>query len=293
MPTARELLEQADALMRRNRARAAALAAEPEPDIPVLTEPVGPNLAALAARSQEPRPVKSEPTRASATAIVADVAKAAPPAPRVDDDFPLLTDAVEEIEAPAVVAPTAEGEPSDWLELEHGEGAPSITGPAPDSIAVVPPATLRPVAASMRSTTAPSEPVPEPEVASIPAASERTPPPAIDVSPPADVAFLESIQPPLAKEPNSDAAAAVASATIPGPAWEALAEEVRMQVLQRIDIFTDTGLREKLGERLKPIVDRASADLVATINQHVGDLLRAYVAEAIEREIERWRDNNR
>ena len=49
------------------------------------------------------------------------------------------------------------------------------------------------------------------------------------------------------------------------------------------------GLREQLALRLQPIVDRASADLVATINQHVGDLLRAYVAEAIEREIESWR----
>ena len=62
-----------------------------------------------------------------------------------------------------------------------------------------------------------------------------------------------------------------------------------MQVLQRIDLFTDTGLRTQLGERLQPIVDRASADLVATINQHVGELLRAYVAEAIEREIDSWR----
>ena len=71
--------------------------------------------------------------------------------------------------------------------------------------------------------------------------------------------------------------------------WSALAEEIRMQVLQRIDLFTDTGLREQLAARMQPIVDRASADLVATINQHVGVLLRAYVAEAIEREIERWR----
>jgi len=71
--------------------------------------------------------------------------------------------------------------------------------------------------------------------------------------------------------------------------WEGVAEEIRMQVLQRIDIFTDTGLREQLGVRLQPIVDRASADLVATINQHVGELLRTYVAEAIEREIESWR----
>jgi hypothetical protein len=74
--------------------------------------------------------------------------------------------------------------------------------------------------------------------------------------------------------------------------WDAVAEEVRMQVLQRIDLFTDTGLRTQLGARLQPIVDRASADLVATINQHVGELLRAYVAEAIEREIEVWRRDN-
>src|SRR5206468_9770768 len=56
--------------------------------------------------------------------------------------------------------------------------------------------------------------------------------------------------------------------------WNVLAEEVRMQVLQRIDILTDTGLHEQLTMRLQPIVDRASADLVAAINQHVGQLLR-------------------
>ncbi len=71
--------------------------------------------------------------------------------------------------------------------------------------------------------------------------------------------------------------------------WVAAAEENRMQVLQRIDLFTDTGLRDQLAERLQPIADRASADLVAAINLHVGDLLRSYVAEAIEREIEQWR----
>jgi hypothetical protein len=75
--------------------------------------------------------------------------------------------------------------------------------------------------------------------------------------------------------------------------WASMAEEIRMQVLQRIDLFTDTGLRDQLGTRLQPIVDRASADLVATINQHVGELLRAYVAEAIEREIESWRHGQR
>jgi hypothetical protein len=75
--------------------------------------------------------------------------------------------------------------------------------------------------------------------------------------------------------------------------WHDMAEEIRMQVLQRIDLFTDTGLREQLAQRLQPIVDRAAADLVATINQHVGVILRAYVSEAIEREIERWRREGR
>ena len=70
-------------------------------------------------------------------------------------------------------------------------------------------------------------------------------------------------------------------------------DEIRMQVLQRIDIFTDTTLRAKLGEQLQPLVERASADLVAAINQHVGDLLRTYVAEALEQEIEHWRDSQR
>ena len=74
--------------------------------------------------------------------------------------------------------------------------------------------------------------------------------------------------------------------------WEALAAEIRMQVLQRIDIFTDTGLREQLGAQLRPIIDRASAEMVTTINQQVGTLLRAYIAEAIEREIEKWRKGN-
>ena len=71
--------------------------------------------------------------------------------------------------------------------------------------------------------------------------------------------------------------------------WERLAEDIRMQVLQRMDIFTDTGLQEQLKAKLQPIVDRASADLVDTINQHVGQLVRTYVAEAVEREIEKWR----
>mgnify|MGYP003407006044 CR=1 FL=1 len=61
MPTARELLEQADALMRRNRAladaEAAAARTAPDDDVPELTESV--DAAPAAARSPESRASKA------------------------------------------------------------------------------------------------------------------------------------------------------------------------------------------------------------------------------------------
>ena len=115
---------------------------------------------------------------------------------------------------------------------------------------------------------------------------------------PLDEEFFLDIPPAPAAEPP-----AIASADAPLPVvvesrpmlapgsreWDALAEEIRMQVLQRLDLFTDTGMRDQLGARLQPIVDRASAALVETINHALGELVRGYVAEAIEREIESWR----
>ena len=68
-----------------------------------------------------------------------------------------------------------------------------------------------------------------------------------------------------------------------------MAEEIRMQVLQRLDLLTDAGMRDRLGARLRPIVERASAELVETINQELGELVRNCVAEAIEREIDSWK----
>ncbi len=119
-----------------------------------------------------------------------------------------------------------------------------------------------------------------------PAAPQLPEPAAAAALLPAEEVPATAPPPPAAFAPPAVAGAADAEK------WDAIAEEIRMQVLQRIDLFTDTGLREQLGMRLKPIVDRASADLVATINLHVGELLRAYVAEAIEREIENWRSNH-
>ena len=284
MPTARELLEQADALMRRNRAT---------DDIPVLTDAV-PSVQEAKSRFA-PKPVVK--VRSSPAA----------------DDVPLLTEAVEEIEAVALDPASGEGEPSAWLDFE--ESQPSVIGDAPDSIAIVPPVELRrpppaidelddldeelaaAIAAAPREDETlrpPAAKVPAPLPATPPAAETRAP--AVIAGGAAALLHGEPVVPVVAASTPASSPVLAPPASppaVPDAAhWEAMAEEIRMQVLQRIDLFTDTGLRTQLGERLQPIVDRASADLVATINQHVGELLRAYVAEAIEREIDSWRRNH-
>ena len=108
------------------------------------------------------------------------------------------------------------------------------------------------------------------------AGSATTPPPA------------GSMPPPAASTPPDAAGAARAS---DDERWRSLAEQISMQVLQRLDLFIDTGLKEQLAAHLEPIVARAGAELVETINEHVGQLVRSYIAEAIEREIAQWRQD--
>ncbi len=246
MPTARELLEQADALMRRNRARVV------DTEIPELTD------------------------------VVPD-AILLPPAPAALDEVPELSDAVEEIEIASIAElPEDRGRSSEWLRLDRevvttGSSAAQYA----EAIPPVPESAL--VDAQPPTATAGEEVPPEP--AASPASAEAVEPAALSES--ADTSSLPESPP------------AVRAAEASGPAagddwarWQAIAEEIRMQVLQRIDIFTDTGLREQLAVQLQPIVDRASGEMVAKVNEQVGTLLRAYIAEAIEREIEKWRKGN-
>jgi hypothetical protein len=241
LATARELLEQADTLMRRNRLRDAA-AAGPASDFPVLTDAV---------TGADPElPGTLTPDARSATNAYAYAPPSAP-SPDVSgelaaaNDVPILTEIVEDFEPISII-----GEPDDpdaaaqWPDFDDGDIVPAEPPPIPDAL-------------------------------SSDAARK-----AVDAVAAADVAAPPALATP-SRNGDLDAAR-----------WDTLAEDVRMQVLQRIDIFTDTGLQEQLKARLQPIVDRASADLVATINQQVGQLLRAYVAEAIEREIEKWREAN-
>ena len=264
MPSARELLEQADALMRKNRGRS-------DIDIPLLTDAV------------------------TASPSVLPV----PPS-----EIPVLTDRVEEVvvdlkplpDPPRPVEALFEGDPSDWLVMDTIDPAMhSVTGKAPDTLAVVPPVTLK---------------APEPEPAHTEeftptlkaAGSAPTPPPAGSEAPLPHSSVAAAILPPEApvavSVPDAEEAIAAAVRRLPAAAsdderWRLLAEQISMQVLQRIDLFTDTGLKEQLAHHLEPIVERASTELVGAINEHVGKLVRSYIAEAIEREIAQWRRDNR
>lgn len=281
MPTARELLEQADALMRRNRKHG-----KGRLDIPTLTD-------ALGADALAPTLILPDAHAVDADPIVPDAPRNADEAPRdavLDTDpmsldtladVPVLTDAVLAWPpAGALAEPVARID----LPLRLDDAFPASAAEAEAVAAQLePPEVLEREASD--APPAPNEALPE------------AAPPA-RVAPPLDDEFILEI-PPSAPEapvavartndspiPAVDAPAALA----PGSRdWDALAEEIRMQVLQRLDIFTDTGLREQLGARLSPIVERASAALVETINRELGELVRGYVAEAIEREIESWR----
>ena len=311
MATARELLEQADALMRRNRTR------QIDTEIPELTD-------AIATPVIEPE-LAAQPLGL--------------------DDIPELTDAVEEIEIESIVEiPEDDVESITWLrsddealaaELDPARAVrasqPSrvpepiggrvltlfaIAGKPHESAVAAPlAAEADPIVAAMTGTALAKAPVVElPHRDGVPTRegeaqiaqdnrakrardSEAEPPPkpsivANEEAGEADWLVTEATAQD-AGLPTPDTPAQ----TVPGESndwarWQALAEEVRMQVLQRIDIFTDTGLREQLAAQMRPIVERASAEMIETINSQVGELLRAYIAEAIEREIDKWREGN-
>ena len=319
MPSARELLEQADALMRRNRSRetispamgprtmtpgmgprtltpafSARRAAVEAGDFPVLTEALDaaaePRMAAAPMREAPELPA-ARPQRETPGLSQTRVAYEPPPR---DMRTPPITAAQL---APRVTPETPRVMPE----------APRITPEAPRITPEAPritPETPRPIARQYGDVPVLTDAIEEIDAALIAAASEGEPSiwnvdamrgddSVLGPSPRSIAVIPDAREIQASHQRNATAAAesAAASASAVAASTAELIEEVRMQVLQRIDMFTDTGLRDQLGERLKPIVDRASAELVATINQHVGELLRTYVAEAIERELDRLRND--
>jgi hypothetical protein len=299
MPNARELLEQADALMRRNRRRG-----KGRLDASTLT-------GVLEARTQADEPptviLPDTPRAGDAVAVEpveATVAEVAPSSAAEDAanasgddvsldtlaDLPVLTDVV--VDWPASEGSSAQtlDDVVDEASVELAEAFPASAdearaAPAP-AIAIIE-RQVEPVEADVDAHTATFSSADDSALDQSPVAvaSEPAPSPFLDDDFILEIPPLDSVEaappapPPLAEPASPE----------DGAAWAALAEELRMQVLQRLDLFTDTGLREQLGARLSPIVERASTQMIETINRELGELVRAYIAEAIEREIETWR----
>jgi hypothetical protein len=276
MPTARELLEQADALMRRNRKRGKGRLG----DVPTLTDALG------VYRESTLAPTVILPhAETAADPIVLDTppADSAAPADAVDadpisldtlGDVPVLTDVV----IPAAATVANEPAPASAGVADAGDAFPLSAADAEAAAAQLPPpAVLEQEAAQPSSPPDDAgEAVQTPAAAPLPGDDEFI----LEIPPATPQAAPVSPEPPIPSIPAPPAS---------NRDWDALAEEIRMQVLQRLDLFTDTGMRDQLGARLSPIVDRASAQLIETINRELGELVRGYVAEAIEREIESWR----
>src|SRR5215472_14604416 len=141
MPTARELLEQADALMRRNRSAG--------DSIPVLTDSVAEGLSEPHLRGPATRERASSALRPSspdapvaANAAVEDLIALDRSLSKEAAELPVLTDAVEEVALDVVPLPEKPEEDALWAGPDTVDPAlHSVTGPAPDTLAVVP--TLR------------------------------------------------------------------------------------------------------------------------------------------------------
>lgn len=301
MPTARELLEQADALMRRNRKHGKGRLG----DVPTLTDALdadrdtslAPTLVLPDAQTANADPVVLDTSDDNDSAMPDDVIAVDPMSLDTLGDVPVLTDAV--LDWPPGVAslpePADARVPVDVDRTEpSGDAFPASAEEAAVAAAELPaPAVLEQESSARRTDEGVGDDAGRGDE-EVPDSDTAAPPGFLDGDfileiPPPD----EAAAPAASGQPSPIPTLAAPATLTPGSGeWDALAEEIRMQVLQRLDLFTDTGLRDQLGARLAPIVERASDQLVETINREIGELVRGYVAEAIEREIDTWRKHS-
>jgi len=307
MPTARELLDQADALMRRNRKRGKG----PAGDVPTLTDTLGAGDTSLAptlilSNTEVPAdPIVLERTSDAEPVATGEGVDADPMSLDTLGDVPVLTEVVvdwpprgeatrrletgDRPDADRLSTPEA-AVAADDVAVDAGDAFPASSAEAEMAAAELPPPAVLEREADVDASARDAGEAPVPQISAAPG-EPRVPflddDFILEIPPSAEAAEAAAV-------PSAPIAAGIDASTLAagGREWDGLAEEIRMQVLQRLDLFTDTGLREQLGARLSPIVERASAQLVETITRELGELVRGYVAEAIEREIESWRKQN-
>ena len=156
MPTARELLEQADALMRRNRGNGGGGDSSGDDSIPMLTDSIANALGAASLRGHTTReragPLSVRPELVEGRQSPGAAANSADA-----NEPPLLTDAVEEVAVDLLPLPRGKSEEDldRWLGPDTIDPAlHSITGPSPDMVEAAPPMTLRAVPSFVESSPA-------------------------------------------------------------------------------------------------------------------------------------------
>jgi len=271
MPSARDLLQQADALMRNNRSvgtaggddtvpiltdvaipgRASRQSAGRDEDIPVLTRAVVVPEADfdLTIPSDRSAAHAFPPTQMESLLPISEM----PAIPQIGDDDSIIAMRRREsrIERSAAVDESIESRPK-WLEADLLD--------SPDA------------ASTANASGTPAD---------LPAAAESQ-----QVSPQAETSQEEpSI--PIVSPAESQSTPEAAAAPPSGPAASAdeVAETVYFQVLQNLDLYTERALQQHLSEHLAPIIDKASRELVATLNAELGALMRQFVADAIEKQL--------
>lgn len=293
MPTARELLEQADALMRRNRNAGG-------DDVPVLTEVVPaapafsddeevPVLTAVVDKVTVPPAPQWHEEEPSGIDIDADLAALGP-------DFPLVAELPSK--GPDFMPPTGRPDPHlPMLEIPpeaHQYRLDPVAAPTPSSPQVARPNASSGISGEMLEKTLPlSELLAAPTPQGIDTRFFDIPP-GTPIPVPA-TAQASGVSAPAVVAATAPVAAAVPAPEPPKPVVDLdavvreLTEQITLQVLQKLDIYTERGMQEHLAQHLKPVVERAVGELVATINTNVGRVVRAFVAESIEREIDHFR----
>lgn len=76
------------------------------------------------------------------------------------------------------------------------------------------------------------------------------------------------------------------------PRYLEIAEQVYAQVLQNLDLYTEKALQQHLAVHLQPIVEKVGKEVLTAVNAQVGQLLREFIAQAIEKEIDRMKEES-
>ena len=245
MASARDLLQKADTLMRTNRSVGAA---DTDEEVPLLTDVAVPGSSGVSYRQhRHDAPVLSGPITMMPGAL---------PPSRARRD------------APPAFANSTTFKTDTIFPLSQMPGM-TVQGPVPDGGRAEP-------VFSLSAMEVPDVRVWDegfsPQVAAGPVADET---PAAAPAPAAIPAAA------AAPAPARVEAAPVEAA----PSAAEIAETVYYQVLQNLDLYTEQALRDHLTMHLAPIVERASHELLATLQANLGALMRQYVAQAIEKQL--------